>query len=82
MTEGDGNDVEQAPIEIKVLEAEDALVGEAARIIGDDQFGVVMLHAFIIGDRVVLVGKQRHDDEGGEENKGGDIVEFGARGPS
>ncbi len=30
MTEGDGNDVEQAAIEIKVLEAEDALVRKAA----------------------------------------------------
>ncbi len=62
MTEGDGNDVEQAAVEIKVLEAEDALVREAAGIIGDDQLAVVMLHAFIVGDGVILEGAKRDDD--------------------
>src|SRR5260370_34219652 len=82
MTEVDGNDVEQAPVEIKVLETEDALVREAARIIGDDQFGVVMLHAFIVGDRIVFVSKQGDDDEGGQKHDGGDIMGFEARDPS
>ncbi len=82
MTEGDGNDVEQAPVEIKVLETEDALVREAARIIGDDQFGVVILHALIVGDRIVFVSKQDDDDEGGQKHDGCDIMGFEARDPS
>src|SRR3984893_12487700 len=82
MTEGDGTDVEQAPVEIKVLETEDALVREAARIIGDDQFGVVMLDTFIVGDRIVFVSKQCDDAEGGQEHDGGDVVAFEARDPT
>ena len=79
MAEGDGDDVEQAAIEIKVFEGEDALVPEAAAIIGDDQFAVVMLHAFIVGDRVVLEGAQRDDDERGDQRDGGDITGVEAR---
>ena len=62
MTEGDGNDVEQATIEIKVLEAEDALLREAAGVIGNDQRAVTLLHTFIIGDGVILEGAKRDDD--------------------
>ena len=61
MTEGDGNDVEQAPVEIKVLEAEDALLRQAAGIIGNDQLTVALLHFFIVGDGVILEGAKHHD---------------------
>ena len=62
MTEDDGNDVEQAAVEIEVLKAEDALVRQAAGIIGNDQLAVALLHLFIIGDGVILEGAKRDDD--------------------
>ena len=82
MAEGDGNHIEQATIEIKVLEVEYALIPEAAGIIGDDQFAVVMLNAFIVGDRIVFESAQRDDGECGDENDGGDIIDAEVRGPS
>jgi hypothetical protein len=82
MTEADGNDIEHAAIEIKILEAEEALVPEAARIVGDDQFAVVMLHSFIVGDRIALVGQQRDEHERRQEHDGGDIMGLEARDPS
>ncbi len=48
VTEEYGNDIKQAAIQIKVLEAEEALVAEAARVVGDDKFAVVTLHTFIV----------------------------------
>ena len=36
MSDGDGDDVEQATVEIKILEAEETLILEAAGIIPDD----------------------------------------------
>src|ERR1700730_15175092 len=82
MAEADGNDIEHASIEIKVLEAEEALVPEAARIVGDDQFAVVMLHSFIVGDRIALVGQQRDEHERRQEHDGGDIMGLEERDPS
>ena len=82
MAERDGGDVEQAAIEIKVLQAEHAQGGEAAGIIGDDQFAVAMLQAFIVGDRVILEGEQGDDDQRRDQGDGGEIAGVGARDPS
>ena len=79
MAEGDGNDIEQPAIEKKVLEAEYALVPEAAGIIGDDQLAVMMLNRLIVGDRVVLEGTQRDDNERGDKDERGAIIGAEAR---
>src|SRR5438477_216101 len=71
MTKGHGNDVEQAAVEIKVLKIEYALIAEPARIISDDQFAIVVLHAFVVGDRIVPEGAQHEDDEAGEKGDEG-----------
>ena len=82
MAEQDGGDIEQAAIEIQVLEVEDAEIVKAAGVVGDDQFAVVMLDAFIVGDRVVLEGAQRDHDQRGDQRDGGDIPGVAAREPS
>src|ERR1019366_9607686 len=79
MAEHDGDDIEQTAIEIKVLEFEQALVGKAAGVIGDDQFAVVMLDAFVVGDRVVLEGAERDDNKRGDQGQGRDVIGIGAR---
>ena len=58
-----GDDVEQAAIEVEIVEVEQREVSHAAGVVGDDQFAVVLLHAFIIADAIVAKGQ--HDD--GEE---------------
>src|SRR5665811_1261281 len=81
MAEGDGNDIEQPAIEKKVLEAEYALVPEPAGIIGDDQLAVMMLNAFIVGNRIILEGAQRDDHEPGDKDNGGEIISVETRDP-
>ena len=39
------------------------LVGEARAIIGDDQFGIMLLHFLVVRDRVVAKGKGDQKDE-------------------
>ncbi len=41
----------------------------------------MMLNAFIVGDRVVLEGAQRDDDEAGDKDNGGEIIGVEARDP-
>jgi hypothetical protein len=79
MTEENGNDIEQPAIEVKVFEIEEALVGEAAPLIRNDQLTVVMLYPFIVGDGVTLESAQRDHDECGDQDTGGDIMSIEAR---
>ena len=72
--EADRDHVEQAAIEIEVLVGEEIAVGKAAAVIGDDQLAIVVLHAFIVGDRVVAEGEQRDDCDGGQQQAGGDVI--------
>ncbi len=72
--EADRDHIEQAAIEIEVLVGEEIAVGETAAVIGDDQLAVMVLHALIVGDRVVAEGEQRDRRDGCQQQAGGDVI--------
>jgi hypothetical protein len=73
MREQDRDDVEQAAVEIEVLKIEDRLVRKAALVIGDDQFAVVVLQAFIVGNGVFLERGEDQRDEHRHQQDGRQI---------
>ncbi|WP_456659098.1 hypothetical protein [Bradyrhizobium sp. JR3.5] len=81
VAQDNSDDVEKAAVEIQVVEAEEALVFEAAGIIGNDQFAVVMLNGLVVGDRIIPEGAKREGDEPGNEDNGRDIVDVGTADP-
>ena len=81
MAEPDRSDIEQAAIEVEVFEREKALVRKAAGVIGDDQLAVMMLNAFIVGNRIVVEGAKHQDDQRGEKNGGSEIMGVETRDP-
>jgi hypothetical protein len=55
---------------------EQRLVGKAAEVIGQDQFAVAMLYFLVIGDRIVLEGEDRDDNERRNQQRGGEVERF------
>jgi hypothetical protein len=53
--------IEQAAVKIQILKIEQRPVGEAARIIGNDQFAISLLHTLIVADRIFTM-TEHHDD--------------------
>lgn len=81
VAEADCDDIEQPAIEVKVVEAKYALIMEAAAIVAENQFAVVMLHWFVVGNRVLFEGQEREDHQRGDEGHGSDITGSKAAGP-
>ena len=79
MGQGDRDDVEQAAVEVEVLEGEEIARRKSAAVVRNDQFAVVMLHAFIIGDRVVPEREQRGDGESQKKAAGQETITLGGR---
>ena len=71
--EQDRHDVEQPAVEIEILVAEHRAVGEAAGVIGQDQFAVAVLDLFVVGDRVVAKGQQRDREQRRDQQPRRDI---------
>ena len=74
MAQGDGNDVEQAAIKIKVIEMKYAEVTKPAHVVGDDQLAVMVLNTLVVGDRVIPEGAERDDDECRYQNASHDVI--------
>src|SRR5450631_2028364 len=74
-----GSDIEQSAVEVEILESKQVANAESAPVILDDQFAIVMLHAFIVGNRVILEGAQHDDNERSDQRDGGDITGVEAR---
>ena len=67
-------DVEQATIEIEIVVMEQRLVGEAADVIGDDQLAIMLLHAFVVGDRIGVEGDECQHQQDGEQRRDRQII--------
>ncbi len=61
------NHVEQAAIQIEISEVKQGLIGEAAGIIGDNQFAIALLHFFVVGDGIIAKGEDDERNQRGEE---------------
>ena len=72
--ESDRNQIEQAAIEVEVLEMEHRLIGKPARVIGDDELAVALLDFLIVGDRVIAKGEGHEDDERAKERRRRQVV--------
>lgn len=81
LAEGNGDNVEQAAIEIQVLEMEYALVCEMAFVAGDYQFAVVMLNTFVIGNGIVPERAKSGDGQRTKQQHSGDVMRIETRHP-
>ena len=61
------NHVEQASVKIEIPEVEQCLIGKSARVIGDNQFTIALLHFLIIGDRIIAEGEGHNCDKRSEQ---------------
>jgi hypothetical protein len=61
------NDVEQPAIEKQILVFKHRPVGQAAGVIGQDQFAIAMLDLFIVGDCVIAERCQRGHQQGRDQ---------------
>ena len=50
------------------------LVGKPARIVGDDEFAVLLLHFLIIRDRIIAERESDQNDKQRKENGRGPVV--------
>jgi hypothetical protein len=61
--QADRQHIEEASVQIEVLEMEHGLVGKPACIVSDDEFAVLLLHFLIIGDRIIAEGESDQNDK-------------------
>ena len=69
-----GHEIEQAAIEIKISEMKHRLIDEPASIIGDDQFGIALLHFLVVGDGIVAKRESDQNDKHRKEHGRGPMV--------
>ena len=67
------DDVEQAAIQIEIVELKQGAVGEAAFVIIEDQLTVMMLHPLVVGDGVDAEGHHHEDEQCCEQRQRGEI---------
>jgi hypothetical protein len=72
--QSDGRNVKQAAVKIKIPEVKERPISESATIIAYDQSAVMLLHFFVVGDRVIAKGRRDKSNERDEKHGCGKII--------